>query len=1179
MTGFVEKEVDLVRSSGLFDEKWYLKKYPDVVALGIDPVEHYLRFGARLKRNPSPEFDTAAYLEDHPDVAKNGTNPLVHFVRHGRAEGRVARAASDLNGKANVAQQDWGAVVRRIESSGRRCAVVVPVYNAPEETEACIKTLLANTPAYVQIILINDASPDERVQRLLSHFAGISNIRVVSNSSNLGFTRTVNRGIELAGDADVILLNSDTKVTPLWFQNLRLAAYSGDKVATVTPFSDNAGAFSAPEIGRKNDMPRGLSLDENARLTTRAAGRFYPTVPTGNGFCMYVRRDAIDVVGALDAEAFPRGYGEENDFCMRAARAGFSHVIDDATLIHHVRSASFGEEKTPLMKAGRAVIDQRYPEYTSLVRRFVDNPDIAAMRRRIRAAWDRPVPAAGPRPRALFVVSTRTGGTPQTNADLMAALEDRWEPYLLRCNSREIELSIVSGREVRKLETVKLREPLKGFPHVSAEYDATVAGMLVRHAIELVHVRHIAWHGLGLPRIAKALGLPVVFSFHDFYTICPTVKLLDENSVVCGGKCTATPGECRHELWTEPDFPPLKNAAIRGWQKAMADMLDWCDAFVTTADSARQQIESVFPATRKKPFVIIPHGRDFSMTDLAAPFDPATKPFRILVAGNIDEPKGSRIIEAVAQMDGGRRFEFHLLGATRIEARPGIVVHGRYDRDEFDEKVADIRPHAGAVLSIWPETFCHTLTEMWACCLPVIALDRGAVGERIAAHGGGWLIADSDPGAVSKALEAIVADPEGIAARRAEVKAWQGGIGAVHTTLYMSHAYDRLYRGQVSQRAGTVADRLRVALLVPDRGAASAAIRVIEKTRDRPDRALRYDLLDLEAARQGALGGYSTVLVQRTALPPEAVDTFLDSSRAAGRKIVYEIDDDLTRFEGRLDSSIDYARLGESVVKLLVGADLVVVSTEELAHRFRHFNRHIVVSPNALAERLWFGGVAPALARKERPRKVAGDFHMLYMGTRTHDADLAILKEAMARLHKDGAKISLFTVGITQQKADWYETIAVPDPFKPYASFVPWLRSLAVDMDLAVAPLEDTIFNRGKSALKHYEYAAIGLCGLYSDVEPYRSVVRHGETGLLVPNTADAWSEAIALAAADADLRNAIAARAREEVALPRGMRAEADRLDEAILGLLGVTPRMGPIPLHSQGQDFTGRTKTQVGV
>ncbi|RRS33632.1 MAG: hypothetical protein NV67_15735 [Gammaproteobacteria bacterium (ex Lamellibrachia satsuma)] len=81
--------VNLLKDSGLFDESWYLSKYPDVAEAGIDPIHHYLRYGASEGRNPSSKFDTAFYLATNPDIAQAEINPLVHYLRYGKDEGRL----------------------------------------------------------------------------------------------------------------------------------------------------------------------------------------------------------------------------------------------------------------------------------------------------------------------------------------------------------------------------------------------------------------------------------------------------------------------------------------------------------------------------------------------------------------------------------------------------------------------------------------------------------------------------------------------------------------------------------------------------------------------------------------------------------------------------------------------------------------------------------------------------------------------------------------------------------------------------------------------------------------------------------------------------------------------------------------------------------------------------------
>jgi hypothetical protein len=84
----ISSQAEVLNKSGFFDQQWYLLEYPDVASAAIDPVEHYLRFGADEGRNPSPTFDTLYYLQTNPDVAAARVNPLFHYIEFGISEGR-----------------------------------------------------------------------------------------------------------------------------------------------------------------------------------------------------------------------------------------------------------------------------------------------------------------------------------------------------------------------------------------------------------------------------------------------------------------------------------------------------------------------------------------------------------------------------------------------------------------------------------------------------------------------------------------------------------------------------------------------------------------------------------------------------------------------------------------------------------------------------------------------------------------------------------------------------------------------------------------------------------------------------------------------------------------------------------------------------------------------------------
>ncbi len=246
----------------------------------------------------------------------------------------------------------------------REVAIIVPVYNAAEDVERCLDSVLAHTTGPSRLIVIDDASTDPQIAPLLDRYRDIDGVEILANPKNLGFTATVNRGIALAGKADVVLLNADAEVAAAWLTGLRRALHAGDDIATVTAVSDNAGAFSVPELERDNPLPDGWTFAQTALALWHDAGLAYPQLPTGNGFCMLIRHEVIDAIGAFDVEAFPQGYGEENDFCQRACAAGYRHLIAGNVLVRHARSRSFGHaRREALGRAGMQVLRERWPRY------------------------------------------------------------------------------------------------------------------------------------------------------------------------------------------------------------------------------------------------------------------------------------------------------------------------------------------------------------------------------------------------------------------------------------------------------------------------------------------------------------------------------------------------------------------------------------------------------------------------------------------------------------------------------------------------------------------------------------------------------------------------------------------------------------------------------------------------
>jgi GT2 family glycosyltransferase/glycosyltransferase involved in cell wall biosynthesis len=1015
----------------------------------------------------------------------------------------------------------------------RPVTIVVPVFNAYKEVRRCLDHLRRFTPARHRIIVIDDASTDAEIGPLLDWYAAAFDFNIVRHETNRGYTRTINEGLEYAGDSDVILLNSDTAVSRHWVRHLQEAVFAALDIATATAVSDNAGAFSVPEMGEANDLPPWLAAEDIGPIIGRLPWSRYPLTPTGSGFCLYIRRDAIAVVGSFDANAFPRGYGEENDFCLRALRHGMRHVVCLPAYVTHARNASFGAEKDRLLKEGRALIDQRYPEYGKLVRGFTGaEAPLRAAGPPIRQAIA--MAARRPRPRIMFVVSTVGGGTPRTNFDLMDGLSWRYETLLMQCNRSTLTLYHYSDRKLFSLEERQLTPPVSLPNHDSQAYGEAVCYLLSRYDVSLIHIRHISWHGLSLTAICKSMDIPIVFSFHDYYMLCPSIQLLDQKFQF------HEPGEKEEHPRRSPLWPANKLAESQSgrgeWRRMMARALEPCSTFVTTSEDAKARLLRGMPSLAGKPFEVIEHGRDFPepLNLRAAP----EHRLRVIVLGGYSVHKGANLIETVLRMDREGLVEFHVFGRKDTKPKhPRLITHADYHRKELARLTRRINPHIAAVLSIWPETYSHTLSESWAMGLPVLATDLGAVGERVRAHSGGWLVEPSPEG-ILKQLERLAASPDEITARADEVANWQRTHCAEPEISRMAEAYNRIYRTLLQPRparrarANSLPSRLRVGLFLKELRAgvlyATSHVRLLawlQHPRIAP--AVEVNRLFWHSADRAQLAKCDIVIAQRDALRADEAFSVVARCKDLSIPFLYELDDHLLDVPASIDPTGLYTGAREAIELQLRSADVILTPTPTLAKELSAYNANVVVHANAIDEFHLLSRAGPSRkAISEASDSMTID--CLFMGTRGHAEDLAFVDSALEEALRLEPRLRFTTIGCPPPSPRW-RSLEVPRNLD-YPAFGSWFRAQAHQFTFAVAPLLDTTFNRRKSGLKFLEYASVGLPGLFSSLNPFQDIVEHQRTGLLVENAGAAWVEAVVKMAQDTGLRSRIAHESHAEV-------------------------------------------------
>jgi GT2 family glycosyltransferase len=250
---------------------------------------------------------------------------------------------------------------------------------------ACLDSLFRNTPPESEVLLIDDASDDPAIQPLLRRWLGRAGaaLRVELQTDNIGFVGTANRGMRMTR-GDVVLLNSDTLPTPGWLQGLQRCLASDASIATATPWTNNGEIASLPLFCQANPLP--ADAEAVARVIGAAGRPVYPEIPTAVGFCMAISRTAIDTLGLFDQDLFGLGYGEENDFSMRARKAGMKNVLCDDVYVAHVGGRSFSPRNLRPDDTAMKKLLSRHPEYLQLIEAFIAADPLAGRRQELVSA-------------------------------------------------------------------------------------------------------------------------------------------------------------------------------------------------------------------------------------------------------------------------------------------------------------------------------------------------------------------------------------------------------------------------------------------------------------------------------------------------------------------------------------------------------------------------------------------------------------------------------------------------------------------------------------------------------------------------------------------------------------------------------------------------------------------------
>jgi GT2 family glycosyltransferase len=233
------------------------------------------------------------------------------------------------------------------------CDIIIPFYNGLNFLRDCIESIISNSDYPHNILLIDDGSDDYTKQQIRQYVEKYPNINIQSNPQRVGYLKSCNAGLRASTGDYIVLLNSDTYVLPGWLDKLINCAESDEKISIVSPLTNMASILSVP-------IPPGLTVYTMGERITQVSQRCYPDIVTASGFCMLIKRKAMEALGLFD-EVYGIGYCEESDYSMRAITQGWRVVVADDAFVYHKGSGTFGQsQRQEHYSRNRTIFDQRW---------------------------------------------------------------------------------------------------------------------------------------------------------------------------------------------------------------------------------------------------------------------------------------------------------------------------------------------------------------------------------------------------------------------------------------------------------------------------------------------------------------------------------------------------------------------------------------------------------------------------------------------------------------------------------------------------------------------------------------------------------------------------------------------------------------------------------------------------
>lgn len=954
--------------------------------------------------------------------------------------------------------------------------IIVPIYNGYQFLDKLL-TSIEKTKLNYRLILINDKSPDERIEDFLKKYAsGKEYVILLENEENLGFVKTVNKGFEIS-ENHVALVNTDVELPEQWLERLMLPIFENAKIASTTPYTTCGTICSFPDMGKDNKLFLGLNVQEIDDEFIKIPPK-YTEMPTGVGFCMGINKNALHDIGKFDAESFGKGYGEENDWCQRAIDKGYKNVQVENLYVFHNHGGSFlSEDKKRFLEEHEKILLKKHPYYNRDVAKYFTLDPNREIREFVKLnllrkckelktilAFDHNLGGGA----AKYLVGKKDYYVKAGRAFVILRFDFNKEFYIINFYSQECNLKL---HIKKRSDWVEVAEYL-GVSEIWVNELVTYPDLYLM----LKEIKEFSFNH----------SVPIKMLIHDYFSVCPTINLLNYRERYCGvPECK----ECNECLKKVKSLQSLDYESMEKWRKEWGEFIRSCHEVVVFSEDSKNIVERAFGPLEN--ILVIPHRIDY-LPKLEKKYK-ITKTLNIGLLGVLTKHKGRSLVAQMVQIIEREKLNVRiiLIGSSSKVIKSDVFKQtGAYTRDSIPRLILENDIDVFLIPSIWPETFSYTTEEIMTIGLPVMCFNIGAPAERVKRYEKGIIIPEISAEAVVKTIR----ENEVIAKLKEKPYSRKRILFVVEDITFSSR-----YR----------VDHLREQLL--QKGIAS-------------------DCVKQENASKCNLERYLGVVVYRSS-QVETIQKLVDKAHRAGKKVYYDMDDyifdypeikDLNFLDG--EDYIGFEEYSGNICKTMHLCDGYIVSTINLKNAVeRKFpGKKVVINRNVASMEMM---VISLCSRKEEDdEKIRLGY---FSGSKTHNEDFESIKNVILSIMEKNKHVSLLIGGQIELPTEFN---AVKDRIERF-DFVSWkkLPHLIAKADINLMPLEDTFFHACKSENKWMEAAFVNVPTVATWNTELGGAIEDGVDGYLCRNMTE-WEVKLQKLIDDETLRKKIAENANQKV-------------------------------------------------